>query len=273
VVYEKAHAKINLVLDVFGKRDDGYHDLKMIMMPLELHDQLTFEIDSDIVLKSEISIPENAILKAAHILKSKYGVTKGAKITLVKNIPIGAGLAGGSADIAATLRGLNTLWELNLTLKELEPIALGLGSDTLFCLYNQTAYVSGRGEHILFLPAPDIKEIYLYPYDQEILTKKVFEHHKTHTKKNKFDRLLKCYLNNKQQVFMKNAYNDLEKTTLKCYPDVIKHKEKVRRIDKNAMMTGSGATYFSVIFDENDKKITEKIEKSLLKHIKTKPKI
>ena len=95
MIKEKAYAKINLILDVQGKRFDGYHELKMIMMPIELHDVITFE-DSDVIsLISNVQINQNAILKTVHLIKERFHINRGAIITLEKNIPIGAGLAGG----------------------------------------------------------------------------------------------------------------------------------------------------------------------------------
>ncbi|OHE24802.1 MAG: 4-(cytidine 5'-diphospho)-2-C-methyl-D-erythritol kinase, partial [Tenericutes bacterium GWA2_35_7] len=133
MIVEKAYAKINIALDVVRKRKDGYHDLKMIMIPLELHDVITFSHhDKDIILNSEVPIENNAIIKTAKLIKSMFDVKQGAIITLEKHIPIGAGLGGGSADIAATIRGLNQLWELDLSTEKQEEIALKLGSDTLF---------------------------------------------------------------------------------------------------------------------------------------------
>jgi 4-diphosphocytidyl-2-C-methyl-D-erythritol kinase len=244
----------------------------MIMMPLELHDLLVFEPHDDIILISDVNIPDNAIIKAAQALQAAYNIEEGAKITLNKNIPIGAGLAGGSADIAATLRGLNALWRLNEPLEALEPIALSLGSDTLFCLHNKTAFVSGRGETILFLPEPPFQSVVLYPYQETILTQRVFAAHTIKQSNKTFDRALSHYLNQRTKRFIKSMYNDLEKTTHLCYPEVKKHQQQVHKIDKHAMMTGSGATYFSLIWNDSSEKIIKNIEKSPLKHIKTKPK-
>jgi len=129
MVIEKAYAKLNLALEVVGKRSDGYHELKMIMIPLELHDTLTFKKSDDIQLNANIDIKNNAILKTIEYMKKKYKVNNGVFVDLDKRIPIGAGMGGGSADISATLRGLNRLWDLNLSLKDLEVDANHLGSD------------------------------------------------------------------------------------------------------------------------------------------------
>ncbi|MBN2300077.1 MAG: 4-(cytidine 5'-diphospho)-2-C-methyl-D-erythritol kinase, partial [Acholeplasmataceae bacterium] len=177
MIKEKAYAKINLTLDVVRKRVDGFHELQMIVIPIELHDTLTFEKSNQVTLESNIEIENNSILKATYLMQKEYNINLGAKIKLNKQIPIGAGLGGGSADIAATLRGLNHLWELNKPLEDLEDLALKLGSDTLFCLYNQPAYVYGRGENLLFIEMPPIEDIYLILSQINVSTANIFKHH------------------------------------------------------------------------------------------------
>ena len=178
MIKEFAHAKINLALDVVRKRKDGYHELQMIMVPIDLFDTLEFELADKITLESDISIENNAVIKAAKLMQTRFNINKGVKIKLSKKIPIGAGLGGGSADIAATLRGLNQLWELNLELEDLEELALALGSDTLFCLHNKPALVYGRGENLLFIDTPKIESIYLLISDINVSTANVFKNHK-----------------------------------------------------------------------------------------------
>ena len=149
----EAHAKINLHLEVLGIRADGFHELAMVMQSINLCDQLKMinSVDHIITLKSnnnEITNGEdNLIIKAANLLKNKVGNTQlGVDIELEKNIPIGAGLAGGSADAAATLVGLNKLWKLNLKTKELEDLSKEIGSDIPFCISGGRQICLGRGE-------------------------------------------------------------------------------------------------------------------------------
>lgn len=273
MIVEKAYAKVNLALDVVRKRNDGYHDLKMIMVPLELHDILSFELHNDIVLESNIDIEDNAIVKTVKLMQQTYNVSQGVKITLEKNIPIGAGLAGGSADIAATLRGVNRLWDLNLEMNILEEIALKLGSDTLFCLHNKAAYVYGRGENMLFIASPPIQSIYLIDSGIHVSTKEVFEHHVVQHELKKFNRLFTLYVNEKYQQFFKLSYNVLTKTTKKLYEEVAHVEKQVKKISPLARMSGSGSIFYIPIFKENERKIAKKIEnlpfsvvKSSVKH-------
>lgn len=269
MIYEKAHAKINLALDVIKKRDDGYHELKMIMVPLELHDQLAFELNDDIKLTSNIDIKDNQVLKTAYLIKDKYKVETGAHIHLNKHIPIGAGLAGGSSDIAATIRGLNSLWKLNLDQKALEDIALSLGSDTLYCLYQKPAYVYGRGEHLEFIDFPKAKTIFLYYPNIISSTAVVFKNHIIIDRNTQFDDLLNAYRNQTWDLFYKNAYNALYETTIKCYPKLEKAYKIIKNIDDNAFMSGSGSTFFIINSLQKDEEIVKKAEENHVKLVKT----
>jgi 4-diphosphocytidyl-2-C-methyl-D-erythritol kinase len=269
MIYEKAHAKINLALDVIKKRDDGYHELKMIMIPLDLHDQLSFELNNDIKLSSNIDIKDNQVLKTAYLIKKKYKVDVGAHIHLTKNIPIGAGLAGGSSDIAATIRGLNLLWKLNLNQSALEELALSLGSDTLYCLYQKPAYVYGRGEHIEFIDSPKTGTIFLYYPKIESSTSYVFKNHKIVDKQNQFEHLLKAYYQKDWDLFYKSTYNSLYKTAIKCYPELENAYKIMKNIDDNAFMSGSGSTFFIINSSQKDEEIIKKAEENHINLVET----
>ncbi|MCX5992659.1 MAG: 4-(cytidine 5'-diphospho)-2-C-methyl-D-erythritol kinase, partial [Chloroflexi bacterium] len=134
----KAFAKVNLVLEVLGRRADGYHEIASVMQTVSLYDVLTLEPASHIKLNFSLpGLPDHAniILKAAEALGKFAGCSKGALIGLEKNIPVGAGLGGGSSDAAAVLRGLNRLWQLELNMEQLAAIGAGLGSDVPFFIY------------------------------------------------------------------------------------------------------------------------------------------
>lgn len=272
MITEKAYAKINLSLSVTGKREDGYHDLHMIMMPISLFDELTFELHDDIILDSNIEIENNAVIKTAKLIKDTYHVSSGVKITLHKNIPIGAGLAGGSADIAATIRGLNQLWDLNLQKEDLEKIALSLGSDTLFCLYNKPAYVFGRGENLLFVRPLPIQKLYLITPEVNVSTALVFKHHVICPKPKRFQHLLQKYINEKDHWVTHHMYNDLTKTTRKLYPEIDVIYKKLKKSKLPFLMSGSGSSFFIPVFTSNDTKFKEKITKIGLDFVETSPK-
>ena len=275
MIFERAYAKLNLLLDVEKKRSDGYHYLNMIMIPIELHDQLTFKESNEVFLTSNVEIKDNSILKTIELIKKTYHIKKGVTVNLEKNIPMGAGLAGGSADIAATIRGLNQLWKLNLNDKQMEELALKLGSDTLFCLYNKPAYVYGRGEHICFLNFPKIENIYLFYPNVSVSTQKVFKKHIIDKNKNVnlFKETLNMYKNNEWSKFFNNTYNDLLKTTLTLYPKLNQIYNDLYQLDENIMMSGSGSTLFLVNQNKNIDKLLKKIEKKDIKIFKTTVKI
>ncbi|MEX2116053.1 MAG: 4-(cytidine 5'-diphospho)-2-C-methyl-D-erythritol kinase [Bacteroidota bacterium] len=149
----RAYGKINLGLRILRKRSDGYHDIETVFHQIDVFDELSFRLhESDVLLTStDPQLPvnnTNLCVKAAHLLRDLTGVQEGVEITLKKNIPMGAGLGGGSADAAATLLTLTRLWNLELNSKELHTLAANLGSDVPFFLVGNTAYATSRGEQL-----------------------------------------------------------------------------------------------------------------------------
>lgn len=180
-VIEKAPAKINLCLDVLHKRDDGYHEMEMVMTSVDLADRIvlkTIEENQIVIHSNNGFLPldqRNHAYKAAKLFKDTYHIEKGVDITIEKNIPIAAGLAGGSSDAAATLRGLNRLWQLNLSNDELALIGEKIGSDVPYCIYGGTAYATGRGEKIQQIDAIPQCWVVLVKPKKGISTWTVFE--------------------------------------------------------------------------------------------------
>lgn len=160
MITTRAYAKINLTLEVLGRRDDGYHEIASILQTVSLYDTLTFEEAEAISFDCDrpgLAARDNLVVRAAHLLREAAGVSRGAAITLAKRIPVSAGLGGGSADAGATLLSLNRLWGLELSREDLLPIAARIGSDVPFFLYGGTARVSGRGERVEPLPSADLE--------------------------------------------------------------------------------------------------------------------
>ncbi len=156
----KAHAKINLTLEVLGRRDDGYHEVATIMQTVDLHDTVRLTHASDITLSCDdpfLESTDNLAYKAAQLLRDESGYSGGVHIAIEKAIPVSAGLGGGSSDAAATLRGLNDLWQVGMSHPELESLAARLGSDVPFLLRGGTAIALGRGERVRHLPPADIQ--------------------------------------------------------------------------------------------------------------------
>ena len=146
---EKAFGKVNLTLEILGRRRDGFHNLASVMQTVDLFDTIEFYESEDVVITcddGEITPEINLASKAASVLQQKVGISTGATISIKKNIPVSAGLGGGSTDAAAALRGLNKLWKLGLSLDELTEIGADIGSDVPFLVRGGTSLVQGRGE-------------------------------------------------------------------------------------------------------------------------------
>lgn len=162
-----AAAKVNLVLEVLGKREDGYHELATVMQAVELSDRVTIEDAAGLELESRApGVPtdgRNLALRAATALRQAAGITRGARIMLDKRIPVAAGLGGGSADAAAVLIGLNRLWRLRWPVAKLEEVATGLGMDVPFFLHGGRALATGRGERIERLPGSSLGLVLVNP--------------------------------------------------------------------------------------------------------------
>lgn len=156
-----APAKINLVLEVLGKRADGYHEIKSVVQTIDLCDELFLEKAEHISLecdKPELSGPDNLVLRGADSIKERSGYREGCRIVLRKNIPVAAGLGGGSSDAAATLKGLNNLWGLGMSRADLMSVAIPLGSDVPLFMYGGSLLMKGRGEKVT--PIPQIKNLW-----------------------------------------------------------------------------------------------------------------
>ncbi len=160
----EAHAKVNLTLEIIGKRPDGFHNLASIMQTIELHDEIEIESSDDLTLDCdvpELNTDSNLVLVTARALREITGVSDGAHITLRKSIPEAAGLGGGSADAAAVLHGLNELWRAGMDARQLASLGATLGSDIPFLLRGGTALVQGRGEDVTPLPNADLEWLVL----------------------------------------------------------------------------------------------------------------
>jgi 4-diphosphocytidyl-2-C-methyl-D-erythritol kinase len=254
---EKAYAKINLILDIVGKRNDGYHELKSLMIPIDFYDELYFEHSEQVELISNVAILNNAILKTVKLIQDTYQIRKGVKIILNKRIPIGAGLAGGSANISATIRGLNRLWSLNLSLDEQAFLANQLGSDTLFCLYNHRAIITGRGDHIQLLPTDSkIENITLVCPKLAILTKDVFGVFKKETQRD-FDHHVFDYLRTKDES---KLYNDLFEPACLVSPRLQQIYLHLTHLGLKPHLSGSGSTLFLFNLNESQKALLKKIQ-------------
>lgn len=234
----KAYAKINLTLEVVGKKD-GFHMLESIVVPINIYDELKFELAKQDQVISNVIIENNNIYDAIDLFKKTFDIKQSVKVTLTKNIPIGYGLGGSSADISATLRGLNKLFKLNKPLSELEELANKLGSDTLFCLYNKRAFIYGRGDNIKFLDSDDkLKFLLIYP-KAHLLTKDVFKAY-AKTKKNPYIN----FLEKDFEYTLKNYKNDLLNPAVSLNKELNDIYKKLKEAGLNVSLTGSGSALF-----------------------------
>lgn len=255
--FETAPAKINLTLDTLYKRDDGYHEVSMVMTTIDLNDQLSFEKrgDDEIVIISEHQyVPtdfRNLAYQAAQLMKKKYQLKEGVTITIEKNIPIAAGLAGGSSDAAATFRGMNALFNLGLSLDELAALSADLGSDIPFCVYGGTAIATGRGEKIEHLPKPLNAWVILAKPSISVSTKTIYTALQPGEKPPSSHKMAEAVKAGDYHKIIDAMKNDLEHVTCEKYPEVKKLIDNMSAsgADK-AMMSGSGPTVFGLVQKE-----------------------
>lgn len=258
----KSRAKINLSIDVLGKRQDGYHLVEMIMQTIDLYDLIEInEKDNDqITIKStsdEIPLDcNNLVYKAANLIKKTFNINKGVEIHIKKNIPVAAGMAGGSSNAAAVLVGLNKLWNLNLSNQQLEKIGLKLGADVPFCINGGAVLASGIGEELTLIKGltKDVCILVCKP-DLFVSTKEVYEciDSKDIDKRpnNKF--LIECLKNEETRQLAENMFNVLEGVTMDKHPVI----QQIKDIMTNnralgAMMSGSGPTVFGLYENRED---------------------
>ncbi len=271
----KSRAKINLSIDVLGKREDGYHLVEMIMQTIDLYDVIKIiELSSDdIILKSNSSdIPlddNNIVYKAINLLKNKFNINKGIEIFIQKNIPIAAGMAGGSSNAAAVLVGLNKLWGLNLSELDLQKLGFKLGADVPFCISGKAVLAQGVGEELSFIKGlPKDISILICKPEIFVSTKDVYEGLDLNNIQNRPDnkKLLEDLRQENIQSLAKNMVNVLESVTSIHYRE-IKEIEKVMMENGalGSMMSGSGPTVFGLYKNRED---ALKSEKELLKNYK-----
>ncbi len=265
-----AMSKVNLGLDVIRRREDGYHEVRMIMQTLNLCDELTIarREDERIVITCNLEGLEcdenNLIYKAAKKLMDAAGVTSGLDIHLQKNIPVAAGMAGGSTDAAATLTGVNELLEIGFSVDKLKEIGVTIGADVPYCIEGGTQLSEGIGEILTRLkPAPQCYVLVAKPH-VGVSTKYVYEnlHVDTIKRHPDIDGMLEGIENNDIHEVAKTMENILENVTEKKYP-VIKELKDIMLSEGalNSLMSGSGPTVFGLFEDEEKaNKALEKVQ-------------
>ena len=268
----KSRATINLSIDVLGKREDGYHLVEMIMQTIDLFDKIkifSLKEDTIIIESNSLDIPldsTNIVYKAADLIKKQYNIKEGVKIIIEKNIPIAAGMAGGSSNAAAVLVGLNQLWQLKLSENKLKELGLKLGADVPFCIGGQTALAENIGEKLTKIDGLS-ENIFILVCKPELFvsTKEIYEEidSKIIEKRPNNKLLIQLLKENKIQQIADNMYNVLEEVTRERYP-VIEEIEKIMMENDalGSMMSGSGPTVFGLYINRED---AENCKNKLLK--------
>ncbi|QNU67002.1 4-(cytidine 5'-diphospho)-2-C-methyl-D-erythritol kinase [Ruminiclostridium herbifermentans] len=267
----EAHAKINLSLDVLNKRDDGYHNLRMIMQTVQLHDTISIEkipsgVEIDCVASYVPNNSSNIACKAAEAMISKYNLNAGVRIKIDKRIPVAAGLAGGSADAAAVIKGINTLFNLGISQNELMETGSTIGADVPYCIMGGTALAEGKGEELtsisllkdvpILIVKPRIGVSTAWVY-KNLNLDKIVDRPNT-------EALISAIQNRDISFIAQNMRNVLESVTVIKHPIIKKIKKNL--LEEGAigsMMSGSGPSVFG-IFDDKNKAISayNKIKKS-----------
>lgn len=254
----ESYGKINLGLDVLYKRQDGYHEINTIMQQISLKDTLTIEKNKDdiIIQSNNNNLPldsTNLMYKAWEKLRERFEIKDGVKITIDKQIPIAAGLAGGSSNAAAVLKALNILWELGLKEEELRDIGVEIGADVPYCIMGGTAYAEGIGEKLTPLKSFSGKHILLVNPGIEISTEYVYKNLELNSSRINMEEIILNLQKDDMKSLGKNIKNIMEKVVIDKYPIV---KEIIKEM-KNCgalvtSMSGSGPTVFG-LFDEKDR--------------------
>ena len=250
----KSRGKINLTLDVLGKREDGYHEIETIMQSVYLYDTVFLKKLKEDEIKIETNLPylptdnKNIVYKTIELIKNKYSVDFGVYADIVKSIPVAAGMAGGSSNAAVTILGLNKIFDLNMTFDEMLKLGATLGADVPFCLYEGTAKAAGIGEKISVLSSHPFVYILLVTPSINISTKTVFESlDLSGMKKRPNNELVIEGIENKNlKMITDNFCNVLETVTEKNHPIISDLKETLNKNNAlNSAMSGSGPTVFA----------------------------
>jgi len=253
----KSYAKINIGLNILNKRDDGYHNIETIFIPIDVHDTIEVSSSDSIIIESNIdwiSNNDNICYKVAKYLFEKHDIKRGVRIFINKHIPIGAGLGGGSSNAATLLKILNFLYNLNLTLENQKEIALLFGSDVPFFLKNGIAYALGRGEELSYLNIEfPFYVVVVYP-NISVSTKWAYENfkEKEEPKKIGYASLFSEAIKNKQ-LFKDIFKNDFEDIVFRRYAGLISIKNVL--YEKNAFfasLSGSGSSLFGLYESKQD---------------------
>ena len=260
----ESYGKVNLALDILYKRDDGYHEIKSIMQRINLKDRLIFkEIKEGIIIESnhsEVPIDStNLAYRAWEKLRKVTGINRGIKIIIEKQIPVAAGLAGGSSNGATTLMALNEMWNLNLSETELIEIGKGLGADVPFCIMGGTALAEGIGEKLTKLKSFSSKHVLLANPGIGIPTAYAYQKLKSLDHRIDIEGMISSLEKDDIKSVAEKMGNTMEEPMIEEYPIIGVIKEVMLKNGAlGSLMSGSGSTVFGLYDDEEKMKIAQK---------------
>lgn len=256
-----APAKINLTLDVLGKRSDGYHEISTIMQSIPLNDTITVRLleNDEIIVNTDSNLvpsgDSNIVFKTARLIKDIYGIEDGIEIQIEKRIPVAAGLAGGSTDAAAAIKLLDKAYNLRLSKEEMYDVARRIGADVSFCIDGGTALATGIGD--VLMPIDKIPDCYILIVkpDISVSTKEIYEGLDVDEVKERPDiiGIIKAINDNDLEAISAKLCNVMENVTIKKYPIISDIKQGLLKHGAlGSLMSGSGPSVFG-IFDVTDK--------------------
>jgi 4-diphosphocytidyl-2-C-methyl-D-erythritol kinase len=254
-----APAKVNLYLEVLGKRADGYHEIATLMVAVSLYDTLEFREEPSGEIRLECSHPElstgpdNLISRAAALLAARSGIRRGAQIRLTKRIPLAAGLAGGSSDAAATLAGLNQLWQLGLAPSELAVLGAELGSDVAFFFTTPAAWCTGRGEQIAALPLGRPLWLVLCCPPFGLATADVYRGVTVRAEPQAGTAICAAVAQGDIEEIGRRLHNRLQPVALALRPKLAGYRDRLaQQQPAGVLMSGSGTSWFALCRDSRE---------------------
>lgn len=252
MIKKNAHAKLNLSLDVTGKRKNGYHDIKTLMVMTDLCDEMVFSKSERLEIIPEFSfdLKSNLIYKAYELLKSKVGYDLPFKVEIKKKIPIAAGLAGGTSNGAACLYALNDLYKINIPRAELIEMAGGLGADFTYMMTGGSKIAKGIGDILEAVDPIELDHVLIINPGYGVSTKEVYQKIKIDKERIDFSKILEGIY--ELDIEKLNFYlrNKMEDVVFSLHPDLLDIKNKLRVFNSAPLMSGSGATIFGIFADE-----------------------
>lgn len=266
MIASKAYAKINIGLKIVGKRDDGYHDIETTLATINLSDSITFEqTKQGISVESqglEIPLEDNLCYRTADLFMHEHGIAKGVRMRLIKNIPVGGGLGGGSSDAACVLKGLRRLYNIKTSDEELMALCREIGTDVPFFIKGGAAYARGRGDMLTYFKLPRMSLIIYYP-GYPISTEWAYKEHDNSilTREPTLDKISEEGKKKKKKGVSFDLNNDFEKVVFKKHPDLLDVKTNLVACGILCVsLSGSGSCLFALVDDRTKQKAVRYLE-------------